>query len=337
MSSIDVIVPCYKYGHFLQECVESALTQHMVDVRVQTIDDASPDNTAEVGSELAREDSRVTFLRHNVNKGHIATYNEGIEWACSDYFLLLSADDYLLPSALSRATRLMDSHHEVGFTFGSVIELNDVGVKKEIESVSKLLNGARERILPGNKFIEISGVHNNVPTPTAVVNTALQKKVGGYRSQLPHSGDMEMWLRLAAYAPVGIIGEPQAVYRKHSTNMSVDYFAHRWFGDLQQRRIAVDLFIQSCSHILPKAQKLRRKLLRSLGREAVGWASAAFNDGNMELCDKLSQLAVEMYPNVKSSVPWLRLYLKRQVGPKYWPVIQPVIAPITRLRQRIYP
>ena len=108
MSSVDVIVPCYRYGHFLRGCVESALAQTGADVRVLIIDDASPDNTAEVATELAKEDSRVSFFRHAVNKGHIATYNEGIEWVSGDYMLLLSADDYLLPGALARAAELMD-------------------------------------------------------------------------------------------------------------------------------------------------------------------------------------------------------------------------------------
>lgn len=27
MSSVDIIVPCYRYGRFLRECVESVLTQ----------------------------------------------------------------------------------------------------------------------------------------------------------------------------------------------------------------------------------------------------------------------------------------------------------------------
>ena len=88
MSSVDVIVPCYRYGHFLRECVESVLSQAVENVRILIIDDASPDNTAEVAADLVREDSRVTFVRHTINKEHIATYNEGIEWASVDYMLL---------------------------------------------------------------------------------------------------------------------------------------------------------------------------------------------------------------------------------------------------------
>lgn len=325
MSSVDVVVPCYRYGHFLRECVESVVTQSMVDVRVLIIDDASPDNTAKVGSQLARDDSRVTFLRHNTNKGHIATYNEGIDWICSDYFLLLSADDYLLPGALGRATGLMNNHPEVGFTFGNAIELSDNGVTKKVDPVANLLDGSSECILEGKEFIEISGVDNIVPTPSAVVRTPLQKKVGGYRPELPHAGDMEMWLRLAAHAPVGVIKSPQAVYRRHSANMSRNYTANHWLADLQQRRLAIDLFMRKCGHVLPNATEVHRKMQCSLGTTAVGCASAAFNDGNTELCNTLAQLAVEIYPNVKRLSPWFRLYLKKQIGQKRWHVMQPAV------------
>ncbi|MFB2604086.1 glycosyltransferase family 2 protein, partial [Rhizobium phaseoli] len=107
MQRVDVVIPCYNYAHFLEECVESVLAQAGVDVRVLILDDCSPDNTPEVGMALASRDSRVIYRRHPANKGHIATYNEGIEWAGGDLFLLLSADDYLLAGALGRASELM--------------------------------------------------------------------------------------------------------------------------------------------------------------------------------------------------------------------------------------
>ena len=125
MSSIDVIIPCYRYGHFLRDCVQTVLMQSEVTVRVLIIDDASPDNTAEVSQELAREDSRVNVLKHASNRGHIATFNEGIAWAAADYMMLLSADDCLLPGALARSARLMDDHPSVGLVFGRAIVQQD--------------------------------------------------------------------------------------------------------------------------------------------------------------------------------------------------------------------
>src|SRR4051794_33278755 len=120
MSRVDVIVPCYKYAHFLRECVESVLNQP-VDVRVLILDDASPDDTPGVAAGLIARDRRVEYRRHEVNRGHIATYNEGIDWASGEYMLLLSADDLVTPGAFGRAVRLMDEHRDVGLTYGRAI------------------------------------------------------------------------------------------------------------------------------------------------------------------------------------------------------------------------
>jgi glycosyltransferase involved in cell wall biosynthesis len=47
MSSVSVVIPCYRYGHFLEQSAGSALTgQDGVDVKVLIIDDCSPDDSA---------------------------------------------------------------------------------------------------------------------------------------------------------------------------------------------------------------------------------------------------------------------------------------------------
>jgi hypothetical protein len=331
MSSVDVIVPCYRYGHFLRECVESVLTQSLIHVRVLILDDASPDNTSEVGAELAREDSRVTLVRHHVNKGHIATYNEGIDWVSADYMLLLSADDYLLPGALDRAAALLNAHPDVGFVFGRAVELDSGGRRSYTERIDGNARKSPARVLTGIQFIELTGSRNIVPTPTAVVRTALQKRVGGYRVELPHSGDMEMWLRLAANASVGILEAPQAVYRLHADNMSHVYNRQKRLPDLRQRKAAIDCFMESYGQMLINADQMYRRILRSLSYDAVGHASAAFNDGEMELSDQLAEIALRLFPDVKKSLPWAKLTCKRQLGLRGWRAVQPVVGRLLRV------
>ena len=85
--TVDVIVPSYNYG-YLEGCVDSLLSQTGVDARGTIIDDASSDSTREIGKEFAATDQRVAYRRHANNRGHIATYNEGLlEWASADYCL----------------------------------------------------------------------------------------------------------------------------------------------------------------------------------------------------------------------------------------------------------
>jgi glycosyltransferase involved in cell wall biosynthesis len=345
VSSVDVFVPCYRYGHFLRECVESVLSQSDVSVRVLIIDDASPDNTAEVAAALVSKDPRVSFIRHIENKGHIATYNEGIEWASADYMLLLSADDYLLPGALNRAADLMDAHPEVGVTFGNVIVLSDSGNETPTKSIIEATDGSDKRILEGREFIELSGADVLVATCSAVVRTELQKRIGGYRHELPHAGDMEMWLRFAAHASVGFISASQGVYRQHRANMSTGYYnitdrgviykKNGSLSELQQRKSALDCFSEHCKDVLPRYEHLCRRLYRQLSVLAVGRASAAFNDGEMEESTELSDFALAVWPEINRSSAWVKLTCKRWMGLRTWRAVRPAAAAI-RAVQRNY-
>lgn len=331
MSSVDVIVPCYRYGNFLRQCVESVLSQDIEGVRVLIIDDASPDNTAEVATVLARQNPSITFVRHITNQGHISTYNEGISWASSEYMLLLSADDYLLPGALRRSVKLMEANSRIGFTFGNVFELGTGCKARQLEHEIEIDAKLGSRILKGPEFINISGPSNIVPTPTAVVRTRLQKRIGGYCQELPHSGDLEMWLRFAAHADVGVLKAYQAVYRRHSSNMSLSYTTRGWLPDLEQRKLAFDVFFERHAHLLPDRHRVQRRLLWSLGCCAVGFASEAFNRGETHDADRLCSFALGVSPRVKFSLPWMKLACKRGLGAKWWNRVEPAVNGIRRV------
>jgi Glycosyl transferase family 2 len=326
VNTVDVIVPCYRYGHYLRDCVASVLAQVDVEVRILIIDDASPDNSADVAASLAKEDARVAFRCHQINQGHISTYNEGIEWASADYLLLLSADDYLLPGALSSATNLMNAHPEVGFTYGKAMEMTDSDIEAQTKETNHPTEKTSWRILTGLEFIELSGANNIVRTPTAVVRTKLQKRLGGYCPKLPHSGDMEMWLRLSTYSSVGISEDYQAVYRRHGSNMSEAYMTDSWLPDVQQRKAALDYYFQTCSDVLPNPQTLRHKLYWLLGVDAISLASAAFNEGQTNACEKLTDYALDICPNIKRSFVWQKLTFKRVIGFKIWLTLQPIVS-----------
>lgn len=328
LSSVGVVVPCYRYGRFLRECVASVLAQRGVDVRVLIIDDASPDDSADIAIAIAAEDSRVALLRHQANRGHIATYNEGLDWISADYTMLVSADDYLLPGALARATELLDKHPEVAFAFGRALELLTDG---SLQRSMKIIKGdATHEIISGLQFIKLSRSRNIVPTPTVIVRTRVQKKVGGYCPELPHTGDMEMWLRLAAHGSVAVMDADLAVYRVHDANMSAAY--NRQFGlpDLIHREAALDFFMATQGDRLDDAQTIRRSAFSDLSRKAVSLASCAFNEGEMALSKKLAEYAVELSPDVKRSLPWLKLSMKKWLGLKRWRVLQAVLAPSAR-------
>jgi glycosyltransferase involved in cell wall biosynthesis len=316
MARVDVIVPCYNYGRFLEGCVESALRQQDVDVRVLIIDDASPDDTEVVGRRLTERDTRVTYRRHAVNQGHIATYNEGLlEWADGDYALVLSADDMLTPGALARAVGFMDANPEVGLTYGDAIRTT----APDFASVEVLPEYVVE-VTPGVAFIEAScrALSTGVETVTAVVRTSVQHAVGGYRKELPHAGDQEMWLRFASVSAIGRVHAPQGFYRRHVANMSNAYYGGLGRRDFDQIRAAFAYFFAEFGARVTDRERLEGLVHRELAIQAFYLANEAFNvrDGNQ--CADLLGEAVALWPGVRLHHGWWQLQLKRTIGCRLW-------------------
>ncbi|MBV8523342.1 MAG: glycosyltransferase family 2 protein [Acetobacteraceae bacterium] len=316
---IDIIVPCYGYGHYLPECIESVLQERKRDIRILIIDDASPDETAEVAAALAEKDRRIAWRRHTANRGHIATYNEGLEWASAEYTLLLSADDLVLPGALSRAAELLDTHPEVGFAYGPFIRLRD-GDPRPPELDLPPVPGWT--ILSSAEFFRSNRPLNIVGTCTAVVRTKLQKIIGGYRPELPHAGDMEMWMRFAAHGPVGRLNTYQGIYRWHPRAMSETYY-DKIILDLRQRKAAVDLVFEKYGDRIPEAEELRNYLHKGLAEYAIWCTSEPFERGDLENFDVLLEFATSTCPALRRSLNWKLLQVKRMLGPRLWSTILP--------------
>src|SRR4249919_523314 len=97
-SRITVLVPCYNYGRFLRDALDSLLQQSLTAWDAVVIDDASTDETPAVLS--GYQDPRIRVVRHAVRRGHIETYNEGILLATAELFVILSADDRYKPDFL---------------------------------------------------------------------------------------------------------------------------------------------------------------------------------------------------------------------------------------------
>lgn len=315
MVTVDVVIPCYNYAHYLRSSVRSVLSQADVEVRVLVIDDASTDDTPPVAAELAASDPRVELWRHDVNKGHIQTYNEGLlGWATADYCVLLSADDLLVPGSLSRAVRVMEGDHRIGMVYGHAHEFTS---EQDLPSFPPVWRGyncwsgaqwLRDRFKAG---------HNVVATPAVVVRTAIQHKVGGYRPELPHAGDLEMWLRIASVSDIAYVkGTPQACYRVHATSMMTAKY-NTPLIDLYQRRDVYRSVVEHQHEQLERPDELLEIASRKLAREALNRACAGYDRNEVEhfRVEELVEFAMTTYRNASSLPEYRALGRRRFLGP----------------------
>lgn len=237
---VSVVVPCYNYGRFLESSVRSATSGQLGrEVEVVIIDDCSTDDTEAVGRRLAREVPHVRYVRNPVNLGHIATYNVGLAAARGEFVTLVSADDFVTPGALARAASVLEREPYVAFVYGDTLDVDSVSTDLDRQLWASEKAHFSVDIVPGLQWAEqvCVRVMNPITSPEVVVRASAQRAVGGYSSELPHAGDLEMWLRLTTVGSVARIAGPvQAVRRYHGRNMSNGYLG---LDNLRQVRQAL--------------------------------------------------------------------------------------------------
>ena len=334
MKTVDVVVPCYNYARYLHGCVASILSQPDVDVRILVIDDASTDDTPTVGRALEAADERVSYRRHEKNCGHIATYNEGlIGWSAADYTVLLSADDLLAPGSLGRAVRVMEADSTIGMVYGRTIHFVD-----ETSLPKSSGEPSASRRWTGAKWLELRcrAGYNVITSPEVVVRGSIQRQVGGYRPELPHAGDLEMWLRIAAVSDIAYVcGAPQAFYRVHPKSMMRTVFRGS-FVDLRQRKEAFDAFFESEFARRLDVPGHKQRVDRVLAREALWDACRSYDRDEVDArhIANLVKFAFETYADAASLAEWNALGRRRWLGPKLCHRTQFFAAPAALRRLR---
>jgi glycosyltransferase involved in cell wall biosynthesis len=312
MARVDIVVPCYNYAHFLEACVQSALAQEGVEVNVLLIDDGSTDRSAEVASALSDRDPRVRLISLPKNVGMIPAVNRGIEETTGEYFVKLDADDLLAPGSLKRSVSLLERHPDVGFVYGRPRHFTG--------SVPPRPRAGRPRwtIWPGAGWFALRcrlGV-NCISQPEAVIRSSTLRMVGAYNARLPHTSDLEMWLRLAAVSDVGRInGVDQGYYRVHPDSMQRTTNSGP-MADLVGRRDSFLSVFATLGDRLPEAAQLEATVRRRLAAQALDYVCWTYDRDRAkpELDDKLIEFAVATYSAVETLSEWQGLKRRRRRG-----------------------
>jgi GT2 family glycosyltransferase len=126
---ISILVPLYNTPEaFLRRCIESVREQTYSNWELCLADDASPSaHVARIGAQYARNDSRIKFLRREVN-GHIAAAtNSALELASGDFVALLDHDDELAPHALYMVAAQLDADPDLDLLFSDEDKIDEHG------------------------------------------------------------------------------------------------------------------------------------------------------------------------------------------------------------------
>lgn len=92
---LSIIIPVYNVEQYLQNCVQSVITQTYQDLQVILVNDGSTDSSGILCDQLAQQDSRIQVV-HKQNGGLSDARNAGLKVATGDYVAFLDSDDVYL-------------------------------------------------------------------------------------------------------------------------------------------------------------------------------------------------------------------------------------------------
>jgi GT2 family glycosyltransferase len=208
--AVSVVMPVRDGEAFLREAIDSVLAEELSDLELVVVDDGSTDSTSSILEEYAARDARVRV--HREAGDNLATaINRGFRRCRAPLFARLDADDVSIPGRLQAQVEFMNAHPEVVLLGGQALLVNESGVDFATARYPLEDGELRTALATGNPF-----VHSAV----AISRRAFEA-VGGYRENLDHAEDLDLWLRLAEQGKLANLPQPVVKYRIHARQISL--------------------------------------------------------------------------------------------------------------------
>lgn len=210
---VSIVIPCYNHGSFVQDCIQSVISQTYQNIELIIIDDGSKDNSVSKIEEMTEKCKKrfVRFeFRHRANKGLSATLNEALEWCQGEYYSAIASDDILLEDKIENQIQLfVDNNKEnIIAVLGNVYFIDE---KNEILGSSEI----KENII--YNFDQIIMHQHLLFAPTQLIETKVIKEVGGYKPGMLIE-DWYMWLKLSKIGNILVVPNLFVKYRQHDSN-----------------------------------------------------------------------------------------------------------------------
>jgi len=207
---VTVAMPAYNAAKYIQEAIESILSQDYEAFELLIMDDCSRDNTWKV-LQRYKKHPRVRLFKNRKNLGVGRTRNKLVRLARGIYITPCDADDIMLSGNLKRLSNFLDGHKKYGAVYADML----------------VLETKRGRLLRPPYVVKINEtfkwdlLQNLVNHPGSMIRKDLVIKVGGYDETVYSIDDWDLWLKLAEITKIKYLkGEIYYVWRRHPGALS---------------------------------------------------------------------------------------------------------------------
>lgn len=239
---VSICIPVYNGVKYLQDALNSILSQIYTNFEVVISDDHSEDDTLRIVEDFKKKVSFPVFIYNHEPAGIGANWNNCIKKSNGKFIKFLFQDDILYPTCIEELVKVAITEKGVGLVAckrSIIVEgKNNTVIKAWKKNYGNLQDGLElkscgwydldSRFLKKEKFIK----DNKIGEPSTVLfPRALVKKIGFFREDLTQVLDFEFYYRILKHKKIIILNRELAAFRIHpaqATNVnkntiSLDY------------------------------------------------------------------------------------------------------------------
>jgi glycosyltransferase involved in cell wall biosynthesis len=222
---ISVCVPTYNGSKFLEECLDSILSQTFCDFELLIVDDRSSDNTFEIAQKYTASDSRIKVIRNHQNLGLVGNWNRCIEIANGEWIKFVFQDDIIASNCLEKlfiATELGKPIIYCRREFIFEPETDEVMKNNYLNHISTQNPFGDTSDISAQQYAELTLKNigaNLVGEPTSVMfHQSIFYEFGLFNPHLITICDLEFCTRIAVNTGIVQVPEVLAQFRIHGTS-----------------------------------------------------------------------------------------------------------------------
>ena len=201
---VSIITPSFNQARFLEQTIQSVLTQDYPRIEYIIMDGGSTDDSVDV---IKKHQSRITSWVSEQDKGQTDAINKGFNRATGDILAWINSDDTYNPNAVSEAVKYLTENPEVALVYA---DCNFIDEEDRVIGKFKSAQTDYHRLREG--FVHI-------PQQTMFFRAKYWKELGPLDPSFYFAMDYDLWTRIAAKAPLKYLpGRVWANFRIHTTS-----------------------------------------------------------------------------------------------------------------------